>query len=167
MCFRLFPAISSSRLWYWLCNGADFTDQVPVYEFKVEGDGVMRRRSDDWINATHILKASGFDKPARTRILEREVQKGTHEKVQGGYGKYQGNSECLYTNLDFCSSCNRNMDSAARRSFTFRAQQQPWEATADFRLYPWRSKPSSCAKTFYIVETEGPQKQFQQTENST
>lgn len=51
---------------------------------------VMRRRSDDWINATHILKAAGFDKPARTRILEREVQKETHEKVQGGYGKYQG-----------------------------------------------------------------------------
>lgn len=50
----------------------------------------MRRRHDDWINATHILKAAGFDKPARTRILEREVQKDTHEKVQGGYGKYQG-----------------------------------------------------------------------------
>lgn len=50
----------------------------------------MRRRSDDWINATHILKLVGYDKPARTRILEREVQKGTHEKIQGGYGKYQG-----------------------------------------------------------------------------
>jgi hypothetical protein len=50
----------------------------------------MRRRHDDWINATHILKAAGFDKPARTRILEREVQKETHEKIQGGYGKYQG-----------------------------------------------------------------------------
>lgn len=74
----------------------------------------MRRRSDDWINATHILKAAGFDKPARTRILEREVQKGVHEKVQGGYGKYQGNKltgqgsiHCrlilIYTNF-------RNMD---------------------------------------------------------
>lgn len=50
----------------------------------------MRRRSDDWINATHILKIAGFDKPARTRILEREVQKGVHEKIQGGFGKYQG-----------------------------------------------------------------------------
>ena len=50
----------------------------------------MRRRHDNWINATHILKAAGFDKPARTRILEREVQKERHEKVQGGYGKYQG-----------------------------------------------------------------------------
>ncbi|KAJ5687057.1 hypothetical protein N7536_009676 [Penicillium majusculum] len=63
---------------------------VPVYEFKLETDSVMRRRADDWVNATHILKAAGFDKPARTRILEREVQKGVHEKVQGGYGKYQG-----------------------------------------------------------------------------
>jgi hypothetical protein len=54
------------------------------------GHLVMRRRHDDWINATHILKAAGFDKPARTRILEREVQKEMHEKVQGGYGKYQG-----------------------------------------------------------------------------
>ena len=50
----------------------------------------MRRRSDEWVNATHILKIAGFDKPARTRILEREVQKGVHEKIQCGYGKYQG-----------------------------------------------------------------------------
>lgn len=50
----------------------------------------MRRQSDNWVNATHILKAAGFDKPARTRILERDVQKGHHEKVQGGYGKFQG-----------------------------------------------------------------------------
>ena len=63
---------------------------VPVYEYNCNGHHVMRRRSDDWINATHILKVAGYDKPARTRILEREVQKGVHEKVQGGYGKYQG-----------------------------------------------------------------------------
>lgn len=64
---------------------------MPVYELKLPGnEHVMRRRSDDWINATHILKIAGFDKPARTRILEREVQKGVHEKIQGGYGKYQG-----------------------------------------------------------------------------
>ncbi|ORY68951.1 ANK-repeat protein MBP1 [Pseudomassariella vexata] len=66
---------------------------IPVYEFQFGADlkeHVMRRRQDDWINATHILKAAGFDKPARTRILEREVQKDVHEKIQGGYGKYQG-----------------------------------------------------------------------------
>ena len=64
--------------------------QVPVYEFNVEGNHVMRRRYDNFINATHILKVADYDKPARTRILEREVQKGPHEKIQGGYGKYQG-----------------------------------------------------------------------------
>lgn len=63
---------------------------TPVYEFPSAGNHVMRRRSDDWVNATHILKVAAYDKPLRTRILEREVQKGIHEKVQGGYGKYQG-----------------------------------------------------------------------------
>lgn len=63
---------------------------VPVYECIIKTVAVMRRRSDDWINATHILKVVGLDKPQRTRVLERDVQKGTHEKVQGGYGKYQG-----------------------------------------------------------------------------
>lgn len=67
----------------------------PVWEFQFVGpdakrEHVMRRQSDNWVNATHILKAAGFDKPARTRILERDVQKGNHEKVQGGYGKFQG-----------------------------------------------------------------------------
>ncbi|EAQ85649.1 hypothetical protein CHGG_06902 [Chaetomium globosum CBS 148.51] len=66
---------------------------IPVYEYQFGPDmkeHVMRRREDNWINATHILKAAGFDKPARTRILERDVQKDVHEKIQGGYGKYQG-----------------------------------------------------------------------------
>ncbi|PCH41176.1 apses-domain-containing protein [Wolfiporia cocos MD-104 SS10] len=63
---------------------------IPVYEMMCKGVAVMRRRADSWLNATQILKVAGFDKPQRTRILEREVQKGEHEKVQGGYGKYQG-----------------------------------------------------------------------------
>lgn len=50
----------------------------------------MRRKSDGWLNATQILKVAGLDKPQRTRVLERDIQKGEHEKVQGGYGKYQG-----------------------------------------------------------------------------
>ena len=67
-----------------------------MYELNVENNHVMRRRLDGWINATQILKVADFDKPARTRILEREVQKGIHEKVQGGYGKYQGWHEHRY-----------------------------------------------------------------------
>ncbi|KAF9584777.1 hypothetical protein BGW38_005214 [Lunasporangiospora selenospora] len=62
---------------------------VPVFEMICRGVAVMRRRSDSYLNATQILKVAEFDKPQRTRILEREVQKGEHEKIQGGYGKYQ------------------------------------------------------------------------------
>ncbi|EEH47400.2 uncharacterized protein PADG_03498 [Paracoccidioides brasiliensis Pb18] len=81
--------MAASNVWGNKIYSATYSS-VPVYEFKVGDENVMRRRSDDWINATHILKVAGLDKPARTRILEREVQKGVHEKVQGGYGKYQG-----------------------------------------------------------------------------
>lgn len=64
---------------------------VPVYEMICKDIAIMKRKSDSYLNATQILKVAEFDKPQRTRILEREVQTGLHEKVQGGYGKYQGN----------------------------------------------------------------------------
>ncbi|KAK1981505.1 hypothetical protein LZ30DRAFT_689122 [Colletotrichum cereale] len=63
---------------------------VDVYEMEVNGVAVMRRRQDSWLNATQILKVAGVDKGKRTKILEKEIQTGEHEKVQGGYGKYQG-----------------------------------------------------------------------------
>ncbi|KAI1371425.1 apses-domain-containing protein [Hypoxylon crocopeplum] len=63
---------------------------VEVYEMEVNGVAVMRRRHDSWLNATQILKVANIDKGKRTKILEKEIQTGEHEKVQGGYGKYQG-----------------------------------------------------------------------------
>lgn len=63
---------------------------VPVFEYVTLEGPVMRRKLDSWINATHILKTARFPKAKRTRILEKDVQTGIHEKVQGGYGKYQG-----------------------------------------------------------------------------
>ncbi|ROT36129.1 apses-domain-containing protein [Sodiomyces alkalinus F11] len=63
---------------------------VDVYEMEVHGIAVMRRRNDSWLNATQILKVAGVEKGKRTKILEKEIQTGEHEKVQGGYGKYQG-----------------------------------------------------------------------------
>lgn len=50
----------------------------------------MRRCKDDWVNATQILKLCNFPKAKRTKILEKGVQQGQHEKVQGGYGRFQG-----------------------------------------------------------------------------
>ncbi|KXS15990.1 apses-domain-containing protein [Gonapodya prolifera JEL478] len=63
---------------------------VPVYEIVVRNTAVMRRQSDSFLNATQILKVAGVDKARRTKILEKEILAGRHEKVQGGYGKYQG-----------------------------------------------------------------------------
>ncbi|PKI82317.1 transcriptional regulator swi6 [Malassezia vespertilionis] len=63
---------------------------VPVYEITVRGIALMRRRSDGYLNATQILKIAGIEKAKRTRILEREILTGEHEKVQGGYGTFQG-----------------------------------------------------------------------------
>lgn len=63
---------------------------VDVYELIHPTGSVMKRKKDNWVNATHILKAANFAKAKRTRILEKEVLKETHEKVQGGFGKYQG-----------------------------------------------------------------------------
>ncbi|KAI8914658.1 transcription regulator HTH, apses-type DNA-binding domain-containing protein [Gorgonomyces haynaldii] len=63
---------------------------IQVWEMIIGPHQVMRRREDGWINATHILKVAGVDKGPRTKILEREVHHEPHEKIQGGFGKYQG-----------------------------------------------------------------------------
>ncbi|KAH8585818.1 transcription regulator HTH, apses-type DNA-binding domain-containing protein [Bisporella sp. PMI_857] len=59
---------------------------IDVYEMEVNGIAVMRRRNDSWLNATQILKVAGIEKLKRTKILEKEIFIGEHEKVQGGYG---------------------------------------------------------------------------------
>src|ERR1700753_1689235 len=69
---------------------------------EVNGIAVMRRRSDAWLNATQILKVAGVDKGKRTKILEKEIQTGEHEKVQGGYGKYQGTWIKFERGVEFC-----------------------------------------------------------------
>lgn len=76
--------MSSSQIYSAKYSGVD------VYEFIHPTGSIMKRKTDGWVNATHILKAANFPKAKRTRILEREVIKDTHEKVQGGFGKYQG-----------------------------------------------------------------------------
>lgn len=75
---------------------------VNVYEIEISGVAVMRRRSDGWLNATQILKVAGVDKGKRTKVLEKEILPGEHEKVQGGYGKYQGTWISYRRGLEFC-----------------------------------------------------------------
>src|SRR5436190_9116925 len=68
----------------------------------VNGIVVMRRHSDSWLNATQILKVAGIDKGKRTKVLEKEILIGEHEKVQGGYGKYQGTWIKFERGVEFC-----------------------------------------------------------------
>jgi hypothetical protein len=91
---------------------------------------VMRRRADGYLNATQILKVAGFDKPQRTRVLEREVQKGEHEKVQGGYGKYQGKS----CRTDIGQVDGRYMDTHRARLGTGQTVRRRRSAKTDYRL---------------------------------
>lgn len=69
---------------------------------EVNGIAVMRRRNDSWLNATQILKVAGIEKGKRTKVLEKEILAGEHEKVQGGYGKYQGTWVNYKRGVDFC-----------------------------------------------------------------
>lgn len=75
---------------------------VKVYEMEVNGVACMRRRADGCLNATQILKVAGVDKGKRTKVLEKEILTGDHEKVQGGYGKYQGTWISFERGLQFC-----------------------------------------------------------------
>lgn len=68
----------------------------------IHGIACMRRRSDGWLNATQILKIAGVDKGKRTKVLEKEILTGEHEKVQGGYGKYQGTWISYKRGREFC-----------------------------------------------------------------
>lgn len=61
-----------------------------VFELLLATGPVMRRAADGWVNATQLLKAAGLPKPQRTKVLERDVHPATHEKVQGGHGRFQG-----------------------------------------------------------------------------
>lgn len=69
---------------------------------EVNGVAVMKRRSDSWLNATQILKVAGVVKARRTKTLEKEIAAGEHEKVQGGYGKYQGTWVNYQRGVDLC-----------------------------------------------------------------
>lgn len=69
---------------------------------ELNGVAVMKRRSDNWLNATQILKVAGVEKGKRTKVLEKEILTGEHEKVQGGYGKYQGTWISYARGRDFC-----------------------------------------------------------------
>ncbi|KAJ3308346.1 hypothetical protein HDU76_004010 [Blyttiomyces sp. JEL0837] len=83
---------------------------VPVYEMVCKQVPVMRRRVDGYINATQILKVAGLSKPKRTAVMQRQVLTGVHEKIQGGYGRYQGTWVPLESGRALAQSFNVEKD---------------------------------------------------------
>ncbi|TPX70553.1 hypothetical protein SpCBS45565_g01694 [Spizellomyces sp. 'palustris'] len=71
--------------------GTSRYNDYQAFQICVNGTPVMRRKSDGWINLTHICKAAGMPKGHRSRILSKELRYGCeHEKVQGGAASFQG-----------------------------------------------------------------------------
>ncbi|CAB4252158.1 similar to Saccharomyces cerevisiae YER111C SWI4 DNA binding component of the SBF complex (Swi4p-Swi6p) [Maudiozyma barnettii] len=66
------------------------TDVFECYVRGFEVNIVMRRTRDDWVNITQIFKVAKFSKAQRTKVLEKESLNMPHEKIQGGYGRFQG-----------------------------------------------------------------------------
>ncbi|KAI9096623.1 transcription regulator HTH, apses-type DNA-binding domain-containing protein [Phlyctochytrium arcticum] len=65
-------------------------DNVAAREVSLNGVPIYRRRSDGWINLSHICKAVGMQKGQRSRIINKETRECAHQKVQGGAAAFQG-----------------------------------------------------------------------------
>lgn len=70
---------------------------IQVFELVLGDISVMRRVDNNFVNATHILKVAGFSKTKRTRILDL-IQ---CERIQGGYGRFQGSWVSLQFAIGF------------------------------------------------------------------
>lgn len=137
---------------------------VEVYEMEVNKIAVMRRRNDSHLNATQILKVAGLDKGKRTKILEKEIQTGEHEKVQGGYGKYQGTWISFERGVEVCRQygvedllrplltydMGQNGGVAGRGDLNTPTKEQAMAAQRK-KLYsaPRNSRPNSMSGTFF------------------
>ncbi|KAI9338504.1 transcription regulator HTH, apses-type DNA-binding domain-containing protein, partial [Obelidium mucronatum] len=73
-----------------LITPATYSGVHVLQQADTTGQPVMRRAHDDYINATQVLRAAGFPKTQRTKILERDISGGVHEKASGGFHMFQG-----------------------------------------------------------------------------
>ncbi|KAI0195479.1 hypothetical protein F4808DRAFT_452857 [Astrocystis sublimbata] len=127
---------------------------VDVYEMEVNNVAVMRRRNDSWLNATQILKVAKIDKGKRTKILEKEIQTGDHEKVQGGYGKYQGTWIHFDRGVEVCKQYH--VEELLRPLLTYDMGQDGGIAgQGDFNTPTKEQAMAAQRKRMYSAGTEG------------
>ncbi|KAJ3253247.1 hypothetical protein HK103_000793 [Boothiomyces macroporosus] len=61
-----------------------------VYELNWQNVPVMRRTSDDYMNASNILQAAKVPKEKRKKIIKKLCSLVPFERIEEGYYKYQG-----------------------------------------------------------------------------
>lgn len=121
---------------------------------EVNNVAVMRRRHDSWLNATQILKVAGVEKGKRTKILEKEIQIGEHEKVQGGYGKYQGTWIKFERGVEVCRQYG--VEEALRPLLTYDMGQDGGVAgRGDFNTPTKEQAMAAQRKRMYNSSTDG------------
>ncbi|KAI8894578.1 transcription regulator HTH, apses-type DNA-binding domain-containing protein, partial [Globomyces pollinis-pini] len=64
--------------------------KTDVYEVIWSTIPVMRRISDDYVNASSILKAAKVPKPRRVKVLKRLCELVPFEKITEGFYTFQG-----------------------------------------------------------------------------
>ncbi|KAJ3274697.1 hypothetical protein HDV01_002219 [Terramyces sp. JEL0728] len=67
----------------------EYTKQK-VYELNWQNIPVMRRISDDYMNASNILQAAQVPKDKRKKIIKKLCSLVPFERIEEGYFKYQG-----------------------------------------------------------------------------
>ncbi|KAG5440557.1 hypothetical protein PCK2_000382, partial [Pneumocystis canis] len=102
---------------------------------------------------------AGIDKGKRTKILEKEILIGEHEKVQGGYGKYQGTWIPFERGVEFCrqygveqmlwpilsldlSMDNQNNNTPTKEQALALRRKQSFDSLDNKRDVPLKLKPS-------------------------
>ena len=69
----------------------------------------------------------GIDKGKKAKVLEKEILAGEHEKVQGGYGKYQGTWISYRRGREFCRQ--HEFATVQHSNFQIRRNAQQTKAT--------------------------------------
>ncbi|KAI8070395.1 transcription regulator HTH, apses-type DNA-binding domain-containing protein [Gongronella butleri] len=124
-----------------------------VFEMSVGDVDIMRRRSDSYLNATQLLKLSGCEKGKRTKILEREVLTGNHEKIQGGYGKYQG----TWVPLEIGRELAQRYQVLDKVLPLIEFDTNTWDDLPEKQAIPAKMMlPSSKAKKFTLADIDSP-----------
>lgn len=72
-----------------IVNSARYAS-IDVYEVNWKSIPVMKRKRDNYVNASQILKAAKVEKKKRKKVLKRLCELVPFEKIEFGFHTFQG-----------------------------------------------------------------------------